>query len=204
VEELKGRILYVHQREWATVRASSAEFLGSAAATTCLILILRSPISGKCSCAHFDSAGSVQLACLSSILASFSTEESQGGLAAHLAGAFALPPEDSPNHEPGIPLYDPLLAALHAADLRVDLQTLIVGEANTQKQSATNRSVPRVHSLFISPTSGRVVTQAVVNASDRGPALPGSARRSQHVWTGGIGVFCTTGTHTCNIIVGVY
>ena len=61
----RERIFYVGQREWAAMDATQADYLGSGAATTCVIVILRAnsvSANGKACCAHFDGADEEQLA----------------------------------------------------------------------------------------------------------------------------------------------
>eukprot|EP00823_Brevimastigomonas_motovehiculus_P002313 TRINITY_DN143_c0_g1_i2.p1 TRINITY_DN143_c0_g1~~TRINITY_DN143_c0_g1_i2.p1 ORF type:complete len:606 (+),score=237.83 TRINITY_DN143_c0_g1_i2:58-1875(+) len=88
-----SRVLYVCQREFAVAKKECVDVICSGDATTCCIVFLRSPKTGKTACAHFDGAmnqvGGVRCSLEAMIkAANFDEKEMKMGIETHLIGAF--------------------------------------------------------------------------------------------------------------------
>jgi len=75
------KVICVMQREYAVVTPDDCDYIGSTDATSCVILAIRSPITGKVALAHFDSsegdALSGEVGSLVTMFECFSEEESE-------------------------------------------------------------------------------------------------------------------------------
>jgi protein N-terminal asparagine amidohydrolase len=143
----------VWQREFATAQPNKIDLLGSDEATTCFILILRSPRSWKASCGHFDGApgqlGGKQCS-LRTMVGTFDGAEQSYGLEAHVFGTY-----DS-GHRESVTALRALLYLMHALPLRIHLVSVCVGALNTIVEPRTAVARPLVRGACVELRTGAV------------------------------------------------
>ncbi len=118
-------VLYVAQRECAVVSGEDGlEWVGSGDATTCVILILRSSLTGRIACAHFDSEKQIVLS---------SSANTTATATASAASA------KQKTHNPNCSLTG-LLDSFTAAERAQPFDTHVIGGYNDSKQPTASNS----------------------------------------------------------------
>jgi len=145
---LPDRTLVVLQGEMASALPGQADALASPFATTCHIVILRSPKSGRCAVAHFDNAQTASRD-VAGLLALFEDDEREQGLEGHVVGGY------DDERGTSAQLSKALCPALERAGVCIRL--LFTGAANTSADQRPGRPrLPVVQSAGVELASGEV------------------------------------------------
>jgi len=195
--ELTKRTFYVFQKEFATISpASNFDWLGSGDATTCVIVLLRADNSKRVSVGHFDGADNQitgQVGCsLSAMINSFTEEERNQGLCAHLVGGYC------DEKDQGKLLTNKILEVFSNSAVNIHLDTFFTDRLNTEQKPKIG-PVPRTQGAAIHTQTGQVIL--VSNFKFRGPEIP---LRSIHSFLGSHQLQNIYDPHTNHMTLGPY
>ncbi|WOK98113.1 hypothetical protein Cni_G06823 [Canna indica] len=169
------RLVYVCQREYATVDPALVQLVGTDKVTTCVGLVIRSRNSGLTSVSHMDFPSVVNNG-LQQMLSSINGGETIFDV--HLVGGF----DDGPkNRQTGgalsqkkkktegfsLPLCSQLIEALHRSQQKFYLQTLCVLRHNTNIDLQGN-ACPIISGFLVDTSSGSLIP-ASFDEGSRGP-----------------------------------
>ncbi|ONK70163.1 uncharacterized protein A4U43_C05F30920 [Asparagus officinalis] len=160
------KLVYVFQKEYATVDPSLVQFVGTDEATTCVGLVIRNRETGMTSISHMDFEGIVDMG-LSQMLSSIVNQEMDATLDVHLIGGFEDTSYENINGSSGsarhkrqdgfsLPLCSKIVAALQNRKERFHLQTFCVLGHNTKKDSNGN-PLPIISGFLVDTLSGLIV-----------------------------------------------
>ncbi|KAF9587659.1 hypothetical protein IFM89_004491 [Coptis chinensis] len=154
------KLVYVFQREYATVDPELVELVGTDEATTCVGVVIRNRKTGMTSVSHIDSPNVVDQG-LNQMLSLLVDENSNDELEVHLVGGFedtspennAISSEEHSGHS--FPLCSMLLHALKNRRERFHIQTLFVLGHNTGSDS-DRYSYPIMHGFVVETCTGTI------------------------------------------------
>lgn len=167
-------LVYVFQREYATVDPNLVKFVGTDEATTCVGLVIRNRETGMTSVSHMDFEGVVD-AGLSQMLSLLANHEVDATLDVHLIGGFDDVKDvkgtngyahKNPNGY-SLPLCSKIIKSLHNRKEKFHLQTLCVLGHNT-KVNSQGIPLPVITGFLVETSSGTIVPACFHNTS-RGP-----------------------------------
>eukprot|EP01124_Arcella_intermedia_P028281 TRINITY_DN5714_c0_g1_i4.p2 TRINITY_DN5714_c0_g1~~TRINITY_DN5714_c0_g1_i4.p2 ORF type:complete len:311 (-),score=65.62 TRINITY_DN5714_c0_g1_i4:42-974(-) len=166
--ELDSGVLYVAQREFATILPASNplfNWIGSGAATTCIILLFYCPSSQRSSVGHLDgSDGQVtgRRGCsLLEMLSTFPLDEQEAGIQCHLVGGYCDEDQTSKN------IIIDIVRVLCACKANIHLETFFVDTQNTVKKR--NFNAPRTQGAALHIGTGKLFL--VSKFLNRGPEM---------------------------------
>lgn len=167
-------LVYVFQREYATVDPNLVKFVGTDEATTCVGLVIRNRETGMTSVSHMDFEGIVD-AGLSQMLSLLANHQVETTLDVHLIGGFDDVKDvkgtngyahKKPNGY-SLPLCSKIIESLQNRKEKFHLQTLCVLGHNT-KINLQGIPLPIITGFLVETSSGMVVPASFDNTS-RGP-----------------------------------
>lgn len=158
------KLVYVFQKEYATVDPSLVQFVGTDEATTCVGLVIRNQETGMTSISHMDFEGIVDLG-LEQMLSLVVKHEADTTLDVYLIGGFDDAPREKINGTSrrlkkregySLPLCSKIVEALQNREENFHLQTLCVLGHNT-KQDSNGNPVPIISGFLVDTLSGFTV-----------------------------------------------
>ncbi|XP_074601343.1 N-terminal amidohydrolase 1 [Brevipalpus obovatus] len=167
--------LYVLQREFALVNPSDpyVNILGTDAATTCNMVVLRHPETGMTACGHFDGSGTED--CIREMIRkvhnSGTSIDIHSGLELHMIGGFI----DANGYSKD--LCQKILCSFHRQAISIHLITACICEVNNTVRGGVN--LPIVRGIAVYVKTGEIFPASFV---DKGPDVP---LRSSRLLTSG-------------------
>ncbi|KAL9231393.1 hypothetical protein vseg_006627 [Gypsophila vaccaria] len=175
-EELtKSKLVYLFQREYATVDPTIVDWIGTDEATTCVGIAIRNRDNGITSVAHMDSPKIVEVG-LSQMLSKLAAHKLDAEIDVHLIGGY----EDTPpmlasqtrsrrKVEEGysLPLCANIIEVLGKSPLKFHIQTLSVLGHNTRRDGE-GIAYPIFTGLAIETMTG-AITPAIFDETTRCP-----------------------------------
>lgn len=178
-ELANNKLVYLFQREYASVNPQLVDLIGTDEATTCVGIVIRNRDNGMTSVAHVDSPEIVDHG-LSQMLSKLVDTKLDSEMDVHLIGGFEDVPyevrenneyagsqSDSEQDGHSFPLCAKLVEALGKSAVKFHIQTLFVLNHNTQKDNVGN-AVP-IFTGFLVETKTGVVIPATFDQTTRSP-----------------------------------
>ncbi|XP_074587198.1 protein N-terminal asparagine amidohydrolase isoform X2 [Curcuma longa] len=163
---LLGRLVYVFQREYATVDPAIVQLAGTDEATTCVGLVIRSRNSGMTSVSHMDFPGVVSNG-LEQMMSSILVNDNPGDTAFDHSSDEVASERKQKKDGFSLPLCSKLVEALQDSQWKFHLQTLCVLKHNTKIDSMGN-ACPVISGILVDTSSGSVMP-ASFDRSSRDP-----------------------------------
>ncbi|PKA52831.1 protein N-terminal asparagine amidohydrolase [Apostasia shenzhenica] len=171
------KLVYVFQKEYATVDSARVEVVGTDEATTCVGLVIRNPKTKMTSVGHMDFINVVDMG-VSQMLSLVVDDDLDTTLDVHLIGSFLDVPCESANNSNqsrtdvilrgySFPLCSKIVEALHKRLERFQVQTFCVLSHNTTSDFHGN-AVPIVSGFLVDTSCGSIVP-ARFNKTSRCP-----------------------------------
>ncbi|KAL5098488.1 hypothetical protein RYX36_002815 [Vicia faba] len=172
-----SKLVYLFQKEYATVDPAFVHFVGTDEATTCVGVVIRNPKNGMTSVSHMDSPNIVEMG-ISQMLTLLVGDSLETEFDVHLIGGFE---EVSPQHANGIivsesdadldghslPLCSKIVHTLWSREEKFHIRTTCVLGHNTKRDSDGN-TYPIFNGFVVDTATGRVIPSCF-DRSSRSP-----------------------------------
>ncbi|CAH9075107.1 unnamed protein product [Cuscuta europaea] len=166
----KTKLVYIMQKEYATVNPSLVDAVGTDGLSTCVGLIIRNPKNRKISVAHIDIPNIVE-AGLGQMLSSISDQDSNASYDVHLIGGYKDISYEHKRWRQGVSLTlcSKIIEVLFKSPAKFNIQTLHVLDHNTQYDREKNAY--RIFEGFIVKTDTGSILPARFHETTKGPAI---------------------------------